>query len=261
MSSPVSSLSGDSDEEDDEEDDEDDNEVYTPKLQQGRGRRQGTKSQMPLTPPMSSRTTSALRFGRQPPAFYGSYLDAPEMSRSVSSPGVPGHYRSAANKVTDVFASVAHGNDYSFYRNFMSPNASPLLARPSHDHGDQFSHGDYTNSSVYSSQNSTPLLMQPAQFDQAFQQQFPQHYSMPPSWAVASRQLQFVTSAEMAAESPSVTDAYELDGGPLLMVNGDARFLSGHGQDVQAFVQDTMEYEADLASAYPPQFSQFHNPY
>lgn len=191
--------------------------------------------QAPLTPPDSSRRTS-----KSSSESFGSHTKYPQhvCSPIFSTPlrpdqGVHGQYLNQVGNITDVFASIAHGNDYSFFKHINgNPMISPAASRGSCQNDPLAGHYTTPNSICSDSVDNSYLMTrsqsehgpvfhhrQHHHFDQ---QQRQQSFSMPSSssWAEASRRLQFVTSADMetvhAASSmgSSVSDCH-MDGGPL----------------------------------------------
>lgn len=202
-----------------EDEEEDDDELYTPIHTRARHYSRG---QIPLTPPdSSSRLTSSDGYSRQPTMFYPQAISATR-SRADAAHNVHGQYLSSTGKVTDVFASVAHGNDYTFFPSATSGNigASPALSRDSLSN-DYFPTGSYASnlSGQYAdAQYSHSQFQMPGaqQLDEVLPYSSLLNYPSPPTWYEASRRLQYVTGSELGSSSGTPHDTPDLDGGPLI---------------------------------------------
>lgn len=219
----MASTPSDSDESDDEEE-------FVPRRIRDRGY---CNPQTPLTPPESSRRSSDCigdRYGQsQPLPHYGYFPHTPQsLGRPFTAQSSQSQYRGGVGEVTDVFAAVDHGNDYSFFRDINNNNTmlSPALSRGSAV-TEYFSPGFHTAGSSYNEcyTPSSHHLMARSQSDYVLNAglgiHLPCHgqasFSMPPTWLEASRTLQYVTSADVessgSSENASAQD--QIDGGPL----------------------------------------------
>lgn len=213
--------------------DDDDDEMFTPVRTRTR---RYSRGQIPLTPPDSSRRSDVSDAFSRPSAglYYPTSAPIPR-SRIDAAHNVHGQYLSSTGKVTDVFAAVAHGNDYSF---FPTANSHAMLS-PAHSRGDSLHSHEYFPTSAYT---PNPQLSDPftpnSQLSEHYgqspqileQQQYNGQYLMPndgynvgqasypapPAWYDASRRLQFVTSSELDSMPNSMHATPDLSGNPVI---------------------------------------------
>ena len=196
--------------EESEGEDEDDDEMYLP----SRARSTYSRGRVPLTPPDSSRRTSEAEVDRSLPQpnhqYHDPYPQTPE-SRQGTFIRLQHQYLGNHSKITDVFSSIAHGNDYSFFRSADSSHlVSPAASRGSSSASYFSSHHPSQSQSLqgYHEDELSNLCHPHQSFDNPLQQYLPTQ----PYWQGPSQQLQYVTAMSNGYEEDDT-----LDGGSLMI--------------------------------------------